>query len=364
MIDAVALSLTSFSARRHIGDRLRAGEPPGAITRSLLAAMPDEPGRAERLLARARRTLARADEHGITAVAWSASEYPALLRTIYDPPPLLWSRGDPSWSAAPAVAIVGSRAGSPHALAVAEQLAGDLALHGVVVVSGLARGVDSAAHRGALSAGGRTLAVLGSGVDVVYPPEHAPLAAEIGASGALISELAPGTRPRSWFFPLRNRIISGVSLAVVVIEAGERSGSLITARCALEQGRDVLAVPGNVLGGRNRGGHALLRDGAKIVESADDILDELNLGALGPMNPAAGGPASERRQTGPGRLEPDAPDAVLAALTPGEAHDLDHISAISGLPGHLLLTRLLALELRGQVRRVDGGRFVRLDGSC
>src|SRR6185503_8932588 len=182
----------------------------------------------------------------------------------------------------PSVALVGSRAASPYALAVAERLAADLAARGIVVTSGLARGVDSAAHRGALSTGGDTVAVLGCGVDVAYPREHRALIVDIAASGAVTSELVPGTPPQAQFFPRRNRIISGLSKAVVVIEAGEKSGSLITARCALEQGRDVLAVPGNVLTGRNRGAHALLRDGAKIVESADDILEELGLCAQNP----------------------------------------------------------------------------------
>src|SRR5262249_12251820 len=193
-----------------------------------------------------------------------------------------WTRGCLPALNAVATAIVGSRAASPYALSVATQLAGDLAARGVVVVSGLARGVDSAAHRGALGAGGVTVAVLGSGVDVVYPREHASLAAQIDERGAVISELVPGTPPNPLFFPLRNRIISGLSRAIVVVEANEKSGSLIPARCALDQGRDVLAVPGNVLTGRNRGAHALLRDGAKIVESADDILEEL--GVCGQMS--------------------------------------------------------------------------------
>ena len=164
------------------------------------------------------------------------------------------------------------------ALSTAKRIAADLASAGLVIASGMARGVDSAAHLGALDSSGQTIAVLGSGVDVVYPAEHAALACSIAASGAVVSELAPGTPPRRMFFPRRNRIISGLSRAVVVIEAGERSGSLITARLALEQGRSVLAVPGNVLTGRNRGAHGLLRAGAKIVESADDILEELAIG--------------------------------------------------------------------------------------
>jgi DNA processing protein len=248
------------------------------------------------------------------------------------------------------VAIVGSRAASPYGLAVAEQLAGDLASRGVVIVSGLARGVDSAAHRGALGAGGVTVAVLGSGVDVIYPAEHAGLAASIDGTGAVISELVPGTGPQQWFFPLRNRIISGLSRAVVVIEAGEKSGSLITARCALDQGRDVLAVPGNVLSGRSRGAHALLRDGAKIVESADDILEELGIEGGG----AGAVPASDTLIG----------DPVLACLTPGEASDLDEISERSGLNTARLLPRLFELELQGRVRRVGGGRFIRVDRTC
>jgi len=210
-----------------------------------------------------------------------------------------------------------------------------------VIVSGLARGVDSAAHRGALAARGTTIAVLGSGVDVVYPPEHAPLADEISASGVVVSELAPGASPLPQFFPQRNRIISGLVRAVVVIEAGEKSGSLITARLALEQGRDVLAVPGNVLTGRNRGAHGLLRDGAKIVESADDIFEELGMAPAGSTAVQA------------------IADPILQCLTPGEPSDLDVISERTGLSPTRLLPRLFELELRGVVARVGGGRFVR-----
>jgi DNA processing protein len=205
------------------------------------------------------------------------SAYPALLARIADPPPRLWLRGNPRALVAPCVALIGSRAASSYGLQVAERLAADLARAGVTVVSGLARGVDSAAHRGALTTG-RTVAVLGSGVDVIYPPEHAELAERIlRREGALLSELPPGTPPRRGHFPRRNRLISGLSLAVVVIEASTRSGSLQTARFALEQGREVLAVPGTILGDRFRGSHALLRDGAKLVESASDILEELRL---------------------------------------------------------------------------------------
>src|SRR5689334_17849189 len=219
--------------------------------------------------------LDRAAAGGITVIAWHDERYPPLLRTIVDPPPVLWVRGALDALTRPAVAIVGSRAATPYAIEVAARLAADLAARGIVVVSGLARGVDGSAHRGTLGAHGRTLAVLGTGPDIVYPREHAELAASICKDGALVSEFGPGLPPLARHFPLRNRLISGISLAVVVVEASDKSGSLITARCALEQGRDVMAVPGSVLGGRNRGSHALLKDGAKVVETADDILEEL-----------------------------------------------------------------------------------------
>ena len=266
---------------------------------------------------------------------------------------MLWARGVRAALDRPAVAIVGSRAGSPYALSIAEHLASDLAARGIAVVSGLARGVDSAAHRGALAAPGTTLAVLGSGVDIIYPSEHRALAAEIAASGLIVSELAPGTPPQPQFFPRRNRIISGLARAVVVIEAGDKSGSLITARCALDQGRDVLAVPGNVLNGRNRGGHALLRDGAKIVETADDILEEL--GMAGPLSCP-----ETSRQTGTARVA----DPVWESIPAGDSCDLDAIAERTGLTAARLLPRLFDLELRGLVRRVGGGRFVRVDRSC
>ncbi|HYM21868.1 MAG TPA: DNA-processing protein DprA, partial [Vicinamibacterales bacterium] len=287
--DFIALSLLPPWCWLAAGDRLRAGEPSDEILSRLCARhFGDRSEERAALRERADAAVRRGAGRGLTPVAWSDAAYPIVLTTIPDPPPVLWTLGRIESLNAPAVAIVGSRAASPYAVSVAERLARDLARAGLVVVSGLARGVDSAAHRGALAGGGATIAVLGSGVDVIYPPEHEALAREIAQEGAVISELVAGTPPLPQFFPLRNRIISGLSRAVVVVEAGEKSGSLITARAALEQGRDVLAVPGNVLSGRNRGNHALLRDGAKIVESADDILEEL--GML-PGRPARESPA-------------------------------------------------------------------------
>jgi DNA processing protein len=342
-LELVALSLTPFGRRRLLGDRLRAGQHPAAILDRILAGRPAEIGFDRRtLLSRAALAIARAQDSGVHLITWNAASYPAALSAIADPPPVLWIRGNPNALTARAVAIVGSRAGSEYGLAVAERLAADLASRHILIVSGLARGIDSAAHRGALAAKGTTLAVLGCGADVIYPSEHRDLARQIECAGAIVSELVPGTPPQKQFFPLRNRIISGLSRAVLIVEAGEKSGSLITARCALEQGRDVLAVPGNVLTGRNRGGHALLKDGAKIVESADDILEELGM------------PSGGTRRAN----EPE--DPVLAGLPAGESCDLDLLAERTGLSSARLLPRLFELELAGFVRRVGGGRFARV----
>ena len=225
---------------------------------------------------RARSALAAGRAAGIEPLAWHDPRFPALLSCIPDPPPVLWVRGDAAVLARPIVAIVGSRAATPYAIDVAHRLGHELSDCGLAVASGLARGVDSAAHRGCLTGAAPTVAVLGSGARPrVSRRSTKRWLREISQKGLLVSELGPGAPPLQEHFPLRNRIISGISLAVVVVEASEKSGSLITARCALEQGRDVMAVPGSVLSGRNRGSHSLLKDGAKVVESAVDILEGL-----------------------------------------------------------------------------------------
>lgn len=290
--------------------------------------------------------------------------FPAALAAIHDPPHTIWVKGAIDALLAPSVAIVGSRAASPYALEVARQLGADLARRGITVISGLARGVDSAAHQGALEGGGRTVAVFGCGVDVIYPPEHKALAQRMLDRGALVSEFPLGTPPRKEHFPQRNRIISGLSLAVVIVEAAEGSGSLITADFALEQGRAVLAVPGNVLGGRNYGAHALLRDGAKLVECADDILEELppflTQSGLGIGDLGLGMSSAKESK----KANIASQDPVLRSMDDGDAYDLDEIAERSGVDRMKLLPRLLELELAGAVRRVDGGRFVRYRGPC
>ena len=336
--EAIALSFATLSDLPRVGliDRLHADDP------HLLDL-------ARLLLPRADAVRIAAARRGIRAVAWNDPSFPSTLLSLPDVPPALWYRGSLEVLDAPAVAIVGSRVASAVAIETATRLATDLASRGVTVVSGLARGVDSAAHHGALQAG-RTAAVLGSGLDRVYPAEHQPLAVKIAAAGIVVSEFSPDTPPLPMFFPMRNRLISGLSRAVVVIEANEKSGSLITAACALEQGREVMAVPGNVLSGRNRGAHALIRDGAKIVECADDIVEEL----WGTGRP----PHAEANALSAGSSAVSV-DPIVGRMEAGQAYDVDALGALSGLENVRLLSCLIDLELQGRVRRVGGGRFMR-----
>lgn len=297
-------------------------------------------------LASADRALTLAPRLGIQAIGWFDARYPPLLGCIPDPPPVLWVRGQTEVLNQRAVAVIGSRGATTYARDVGFRLGLELAQRGAVVVSGLARGVDSAAHRGCLEAGGATTAVLGSGPDRVYPAEHDALACRIEKDGAVVSELAPGAPPLPEHFPLRNRIISGISLAVVVVEASENSGSLITARCAMDQGREVMAVPGSVLSGRNRGSHALLKDGAKVVETADDILEDLGTWMAGPD------PVNARNRL--------SSDPLLDHMEPGDVCHLDRLVERTGMTASKLLMRLTELELRGEVSRAAGGGFTRV----
>jgi DNA processing protein len=271
------------------------------------------------------------------------SDYPPLLAEISDPPACLWTHGDRAAFASIGVAVIGARAASEEGLAAAYEIAYGLARAGIVVISGLARGVDASAHQGALDGGGRTIAVLGTGIDRVYPAEHAELSRSISESGLLVTEFPHGSNPEDWHFPRRNRIISGLSKAVVVVEAKEKSGSLITARLAADQGRDVMAVPGTFVGGRNRGANALLRDGAKLVESAVDILQELGLDtSLTHQSPEGRGGAKSGQ---------------VVEFT------VDQIAEQMKIPAGEALARLLEWELTGEVQRIGSGRFVRSRGK-
>jgi DNA processing protein len=270
------------------------------------------------------------------ALPFGSPAFPPRLAALGDPPPLLLVRGDVEALAAHCVAIVGSRAATVYGRRVARDLAGALARAGVVVVSGLARGVDGEAHAGALAAGGRTVAVLASGPDVVYPPEHARLAGSIAEQGALVTEMPPGTRPLRQFFPMRNRLISGLCVGVVVVEARERSGSLITAAHAADQGIDVFAVPGPIGAPTSTGPNRLIRDGAIPVTEASDIIAALGLRA----SPPAADPGGDR-------ATPEA-RAILAALMDAPATRDALCRRLHRSPADLALA-LLELELEGRV---------------
>jgi DNA processing protein len=336
--EAVALTYVTDLSRVGLRDRLQADDPE-------LVEL------SRRFVDRAQTARLEAAGRGIHALAWSDPGFPSSLLTTSDCPAAVWYRGSLAALDGPAVAIVGSRAASAVALELARQLARDLAASGVAIVSGLARGADSAAHRGALESG-RTIAVLGSGLDRVYPREHVPLVSEIAARGLVLSEYPPDAAPLPYRFPLRNRVISGLSHGVVVIEASEKSGSLITASCALQQGKEVMAVPGNVLSGRNRGGHALIRDGAAIVECAADVMDVLGWSGLRPPD-STGNSGSSTGESAICR------STLLKEMDPGQPYDLEALAGLASLPLPRLLPEISALELQGLINRVEGGRFVR-----
>ena len=289
-------------------------------------------------------------------VTQTDTEYPERLRQIHDPPPFLYIRGSFAPQDDLAIAIVGARTASTYGRKMARELAHELAGCGVCVVSGLARGIDSEAHQASLEAGGRTIAVLGSGLDVVYPREHIALAERIAETGAVVSEFSFGSQPEAGNFPYRNRVISGISLGTVVVEATEKSGSLITAQCALDQNREVFAVPGPVTASRSRGPHRLIKDGAKLVESIDDILSEI-APALARTDRA------EKNETSAPvvPLEPD--EERLFQLFPEEAVQVDTLITGSGLEPARVLEVLLGLELKGIVTQLPGMSFIATRGN-
>lgn len=334
------------TACRKLKERLANGRDsrPEAIADDLRIPATDVADLLVRARAQATRWLKEAAERGFELITSAESRYPDRLAEIADPPVAFWQHG-PLPLIGRSVAIVGSRTATPAGLVVARQLSRDLAGLGYTIVSGLAAGVDGAAHQAALDVDGLTVAVLGSGVDVAYPYRHKALAAAVAVSGALVSEFPPGSGPVAWHFPLRNRIISGLAQAVVVVEASERSGSLITARTAIDQGRDVLAVPGSVASGRYRGCHALIRDGARLVETVEDVLEELEGIARRPSD------ASEAKSLFVSYLEP-----VMARA---EQYTLDDLVERTGRPVTELLTELGHLEIAGRIARTSAGRFVR-----
>jgi DNA processing protein len=281
-----------------------------------------------------------------------AADYPAALAGIADAPPFLWALGDPGFASAPMVALVGARNASALGVRMATRLAKGLGEEGYVVVSGLARGIDAAAHRAALDSG--TVAVHAGGVDDLYPPENAGLAAEIAAMGLRLSEMPMGLSPQATHFPRRNRIVAGLARAVVVVEGAERSGSLITARCALEQGREVMAVPGNPLDARAGGCNALIREGATLVRSAADIVEALGSAVRAPAPPPVAGPDPADEAHLPEGLH----DRLLALMGPVPVAE-DLLIRETGAPAAAVAAALLDLELAGEAARHAGGMVSR-----
>lgn len=314
------------------------------------------PGIGPELAQRISRNLSA--EYGQKMIEWAAEkkidiltiadpDYPELLRDIYDPPPFLFVAGNLTDADRAAVAVVGSRMATDYGKNFSEKLGEDLAGNGITVVSGMAIGIDSASHRGALKSGGRTIAVLGSGIDVIYPPENKALYQQIAESGAVISEFMPGTRPEPMFFPRRNRVISGISQAVVVVEAGHKSGALLTADLALSQGRELFAVPGPVTSRMSLGTNDLIKSRAKPITSLEDIFSVL--------------PRLKKDYIAPGKK-------VTDELSKGEILVFDHLSATPkqldrlvrdcGLSVNDTTAYLLSLELRGLVKQLSGKRFM------
>lgn len=290
--------------------------------------------------------MEKLERYKVEALTWHDQAYPSRLKEIYDLPPVLYVRGgfdaQDEWS----LSVVGTRRPTYYGREVTEQIAGDLARNGITIVSGLARGIDATAHRAALDAGGRTIAVFGCGLDVVYPSDHVKLAREIMERGALVSELPLGSRPKAENFPRRNRIMSGLSLGVLVVEAGEKSGALITTNLALEQNREVFAVPGSMLSPQSRGTNRLIQEGAKLVLGCYDILEELNLSMAAQQ--------LEMKEVLPAT---DTEALILNCLSPEPTH-IDEVGLKCGLPISTVSSTLAMMELKGAVKQVGGMNYI------
>lgn len=286
------------------------------------------------------------EKQGIKILIWQDKAYPQRLKEIGQPPPVLYIRGEYLPDDLFAVAIVGTRRATPYGRQITEELSTFLAVNGMTVISGLARGVDAVAHQSTLKAGGRTIAVLGSGVDKIYPPEHRALAEQMMERGAIISDYAPGTPPDASNFPPRNRIISGLSLAVVVVEAGETSGALITAEFAAEQGREVFAVPGSILAPQSKGTNKLIQNGALPLLSVNDLMQALDITRVG------------ERKAARKIMPSDAIEAKLLTVLTSEPMQIDEIRNQAELPIEKVSASLALMELKGMVRQVGGMNYV------
>jgi DNA processing protein len=351
----VGMSLVPGLGPRRFDSLLRAFGSPAGAWQAPEEALASLPGLGETFIKdflAARRSLSldaewqKVRDRGISVLGREDPGYPPLLKKIHDPPFLLYARGRQVQWERPWIAVVGSRKMTAYGRELAFWLGRELAARGIGVVSGLARGIDTWAHRGALKGGGETAAVLGTGLDTCYPAENRLLAEEISRAGLLLSEFPLGTGPKPQHFPLRNRIISGISLGTVVVEAAEKSGALITADLALEQGREVFALPGPINSPMSRGCHSLIQQGAKLVQGIEDLLEELP----GYSPPAAGAAAA-----GGEPLSPD--EEKLLELLPYHPHPVDDLAGASGLPVSRVKAALTMLEIKGMIAQ-EAGNFV------
>ena len=349
--DSLRKLLAAFGSAQAVANASPAARQVVVGARTILSPVPHE-SHADQLDA-ARRWLAGGPARRLMTLG--DADYPPLLLQTADPPLWLYLEGQASLLQGPGLALVGSRQATPQGLQNARAFAKDLAAQGWVIVSGLAAGIDAAAHEGALEAGGATIAVVGTGLDQVYPRAHRVLAQRIVTQGLMVSEFPLGTPPLGANFPMRNRIIATLTRGTLVVEAAPQSGSLITARLAVEAGREVFAVPGSIHSPQSRGCHQLLKQGAKLVETAQDVLEELR------HAPPAAHASSDQPSAGPEptALAPEPTDPVLRAL----GHDpatLDAVMARCGWPAPELNARLLELEMAGQIARLPGGLFQRI----
>ncbi|MGB7753857.1 MAG: DNA-processing protein DprA [Candidatus Acidiferrales bacterium] len=364
----LALALTPGLGARMAGKLLRAMGSPEAIFNASLTELESHrlPAAVAQMIhtrqpmSAAAKELAQAQAAEIRLLTWDEPEYPQRLREIYDPPPLLYVRGNIELLNRHLISIVGSRRPTPYGNQMAEKLARDLADRGLVIVSGLARGIDSCAHKGALSSlTGATIGVLGCGIDVIYPKENKKIFAEMEKRGAIISEFAMGTFPGPQNFPIRNRIISGMAVGVVVVEGAQYSGSLITARLAMEFGREVYGVPGNATQPTSFGPNQLIKQGAKLVTSWEDVIEELPTPIRAELLPVETATSEERALLVEKDLAP-AEGTLYHLLGPDEARHVDDLVELSGLTSSEVLAALFDLELKGVVRQLPGKQFLKV----
>src|SRR5579872_7296699 len=364
----IALALTPGLGARTAGKLLGEFGSPAAIFNASLTALEAQriPAavaqslHSRQSLSDAARELAQAQTLGCRLLTWDEPEYPARLREIYDPPPLLYVLGNIELLSRHLISIVGSRRPTPYGNQMAERLARDLADRGIVVTSGMARGIDSCAHKGALSSvGGATIGILGSGIDVVYPKENKKIFADMQTRGAIISEFPMGTFPAPQNFPIRNRIIAGIALGVVVVEGAQYSGSLITARLAMEFGREVFGVPGNATQPTSFGPNQLIKQGAKLVTSWEDVIEELPTPVRAELLPVESASTEQRAALVEAGLAPNE-RPLYDLLSADEARQVDELVELTGMSSSEVLAALFDLELKGVVRQLPGKQFLKV----